>query len=59
MSPVHAVSALIAVTLMGIAVATLVYRAKGSHTMVEPGSLLIVLGYLGGLGLILWRGVQP
>lgn len=55
-SPVHAVTALVAVLLMGIAVATLVYRAKGTRALVEPGSLLIVLGYLGGLGLILWRG---
>lgn len=50
-SPGHAVTALVAVALMGIAVATLVYRAKGTRALVEPGSLLIVLGYLGGARL--------
>ena len=54
--PVHAVTALVAVVLMGIAIATLVYRANGTRALVEPGSLLIVLGYLAGLGLVLWRG---
>lgn len=37
------------------AVATLVYRAKGTHSLVEPGSVLIVLGYVVDLGLILWQ----
>lgn len=54
--PVHAVTALVAVALMGIAVATLVYRAKGTRALVEPGSVLIVLGYVVGLGLVFWRG---
>lgn len=54
-SPVHALSALVGVSLMSVAVATLVYRAKGTRTLVEPGSILIVLGYVLGLGLVFWR----
>ena len=54
-SPVHALTALVAVGLMGIAVAALVYRAKGRSRLREPASALIILGYAVGLVLIFLR----
>ncbi len=56
--PAHAVSALVAIVLMTIAVATLVYRSRHGRTAGEPGSLLIVLGYVLGIGLVFWRSIK-
>lgn len=52
-SPVHALSGLVAVGLMGIGVGALVYRAQGRFTLLEPSSALIVVGYVAGLALVL------
>ena len=54
-SPAHLVSALVAVGLMGVAVAALAYRAQGRFTLLEPSSALIVVGYVAGLGLLLMQ----
>lgn len=55
-NPAHAVSALVAIVLMTIAAATLVHRSRHGRTVAEPGSLLIILGYVLGIGLVFWRG---
>jgi hypothetical protein len=52
-SPVHAISGLAAIGLMAIAIAGLVYRAKGKQTLVEPTSALIIVGYAAGLAMVL------
>ncbi|MEW5915759.1 MAG: hypothetical protein AB1762_05115 [Gemmatimonadota bacterium] len=51
--PNHALSALTAITLMGIGVAAIVYRTAGRLKLLEPSSALIVIGYFAGLGLLL------
>ena len=56
-SPVHALSALVGVVLMGIAVAALVYRAKGKPALLEPSSVLIIVGYVVGLALVFLQSV--
>ena len=53
-SPVHALSGLVAIVLMGIGVAALMYRAQGRLTLLEPSSALIVVGYVAGLALVLF-----
>jgi cation:H+ antiporter len=50
--PVHAVSALVAVVLMAVGLAAIVYQAKGKLSMLEPSSGLILLGYLLGLAIV-------
>jgi cation:H+ antiporter len=54
-NPAHVISALVAMVLMGIALAALVYRGKGRLSLIEPSSALIVLGYVLGLALVLLR----
>jgi cation:H+ antiporter len=49
----HAISALVAIGLMGIALAALVYRARGRLSLLEPSSALILVGYVLGLALVL------
>ena len=56
--PAHAVSALVAIILMTIAVATLVYRSRHGRTAGEPGSLLIVFGYVLGIGMVFWSSMR-
>lgn len=56
---VHVLSALVAIILMGIGLAAIVYRAKGRLAMLEPSSALMVLAYLLGLGLFYLRGRAP
>ena len=51
-SEVHALAALVAVVLMGIALAAMIYRAEGRLRMLEPSGLLMVLAYVLGLGLV-------
>jgi hypothetical protein len=43
---------MVGVVLMAVALAALVYRARGRLTLLEPSSAIIVLGYLLGLGLL-------
>ena len=54
----HAISALVAIGLMGLALAALVYRARGRLSLLEPSSALIVVGYVLGLALVLFHGKQ-
>lgn len=54
-SPVHAISALIAIVLMGIAIGAVVYRAKGRLALLEPSGALIIVVYMAGLGLVFLR----
>jgi len=54
-NPVHAVSALVAIVLMGIAIGAVVYRAKGRLRVLEPSGALIIVVYVVGLGLIFLR----
>jgi cation:H+ antiporter len=56
--PAHAVSALVAIVLMTIAIATLVHRSRHGRVVAEPGSLLIILGYILGIGLVFWRSIS-
>lgn len=55
-SPVHAISALVAVALMAVAVAALIYRAEGRLRMLEPSSAIIITGYVLGLAAVLLAG---
>ena len=50
--PAHVLTAMVGVVLMAVALAALVYRARGRLTLLEPSSAIIVLGYLLGLGLL-------
>jgi cation:H+ antiporter len=52
-SAVHALSALTAIVLMGIALAAIVYRATGRLRLIEPSGWLMLLAYGIGLGLLL------
>jgi cation:H+ antiporter len=52
----HVISALVAIGLMGIALAALVYRARGRISLLEPSSALILIGYVLGLALVLANG---
>ena len=49
----HAISALVGIGLMGIALAALVYRARGRLSLLEPSSAVIIVGYVLGLALVL------
>lgn len=46
----HVLSGLFAVLMMSLGVAAIVYRAKRRFALIEPGSVLILLGY----ALALW-----
>lgn len=54
-SPVHALSALLAIILMGLGLAAIVYRARGRFAMLEPSALLMVLVYVLGIAMIFLR----
>jgi cation:H+ antiporter len=54
--PVHALSGLVAVALMSIGLAAVVYRAKGRLSMLEPNGLLMILAYAAGMALIFASG---
>ena len=56
--PGHAVSALVAIVLMAIAIATLVHRSRHGRVVAEPGSILIILGYVLGIGLVFWSSMK-
>ncbi len=53
--PAHVMSALVAVVLMTVALGTLVLRSKRVSGAREPGSLLLLFGYVAGLALIFWH----
>ena len=52
-SPMHVISALSAVVLMAIGTAALVYRTQGRLALLEPSSMLIIIGYVVTLALLL------
>lgn len=49
LGPGHVLSALLAVVLMAVGLAAIVLRTVGRWKLLEPGGLLMVLIYLGGL----------
>ncbi len=51
-SPVHAVTGLVAVVLTSLGLAALVYRAQRRFAMLEPDAFAIVVGYVLGLLLV-------
>jgi cation:H+ antiporter len=55
-SPVHGISALIAIVLMSIGFASIVYRSKNRQVGLEPISGLMLLVYLAGIGLVYLYG---
>lgn len=57
--PVHAITALVAVALMAIGLAALVYRAKGRIAMLEPSGMAILLVYVLGLVAVYLGGRGP
>ena len=55
----NAVSALLAIVLMSLGVAAIVFRAERRLSLREPNSLVMVLVYLAGLGLVYSAGALP
>jgi len=51
----HVLSALIAVILMGLGLAAIVYRAERRYAMLEPSSLLMLVTYVVGVWLLYAR----
>jgi cation:H+ antiporter len=54
-SPTHAITGLVAIVMMGIAVAALVYRSQTLYRLREPSSLLLIGAYIVGLALVATR----
>ena len=57
--PVHAVSALVAIGLMAVGVAAIVYRTSRRMTVLEPSSLLMLIGYVAGVITVYWMSGVP
>ena len=55
-SPVHAMTALIAIMLMSVGMAAIAYRTHGRLRMLEPSSSVMLLLYLLGIGLLIAKG---
>jgi len=53
--PAHAITAVLVLMLMTMAVATLVFRTRRIGWIAEPGALLMLLMYVLGIGLLVWR----
>ena len=53
LSPVHAISAFVAIALMGMSLVALVHRARRRFTLLEPSGLAMVVVYVCGLLLVL------
>jgi cation:H+ antiporter len=51
-SPVHVVTSLVAIALMGAGLAALVYRAKRRFALLEPSGGAMLLMYVAGLALV-------
>jgi cation:H+ antiporter len=58
-SSVHVLSALVAIVLMAIGLATIVYRSKNRVAGLEPSSAVMLLVYLFGVGLVYLYGGLP
>jgi cation:H+ antiporter len=52
LSPVHALTGLVAVVLMGLGLAAIVYRAEGRLAALEPSSALMIVVYVLGIALV-------
>lgn len=52
----HAISGLVAVAMMSIAVAALVYRAEGRYKLMEPSSAILITAYVFGLAVSVFGG---
>ena len=50
--PAHAVSALIAIALMSVGLAAMVYRAKRRFALLEPSSAAMIVAYFAGLAVV-------
>lgn len=53
--PVHAITALVAIVLMAIGLAAIVYRSTGRLRTLEPSGALMVLVYFAGIALVFLR----
>lgn len=49
MDPAHAVTAFVSILLMSVGLMGIVYRAEKRFMLIEPDSVLMIVGY--GLGL--------
>ncbi len=49
----HAVTAFVSVLLMSVGIMGIIYRAEKRFVLIEPDSLLMIVGYLMGMGLLL------
>jgi cation:H+ antiporter len=58
-STVHVLSALTAIVLMSIGLATVVYRSKNRLAGLEPSSAIMLMVYFAGLGLVYLFGEMP
>lgn len=56
---VHALTALVAIVLMGVGLAAIIYRVRGRMFALEPTSLLMILIYVAGIGLLYLRSATP
>jgi cation:H+ antiporter len=56
---VHALTALVAIVLMAVGLAAIIYRVRGRMFALEPTSLLMILIYAAGIGLLYLRSVAP
>jgi cation:H+ antiporter len=52
LDPTHTASALLAVVLMALGLAAILYRAKRRFGFIEPDSALVLITYLLGIGLL-------
>lgn len=57
LDPAHVVSALFAIVLTSLGLASIVYRAERRFGMLEPDSLLVILAYLLALGVLYAQAV--
>jgi Kef-type K+ transport system membrane component KefB len=56
---VHVLSALVAIVLMAIGIASIVYRSESRFARLEPSSALMLLVYFVGLGLVYLYSGMP
>jgi cation:H+ antiporter len=55
----HALTALVAIVLMAVGHAAIIYRVRGRVFALEPTSLLMILIYVAGIGLLYLRSAVP
>lgn len=57
-NPAHAISALMAIALMALGYAAILFRAKGRFSLLEPSSGLLLIVYIVGLWLVYLGGAE-